>query len=84
MKRIFFALAACALLLTAAAPQAEARGEVSIDFFYENLGDDGSWVEVADYGYAWQPDIAGQQPRLAPVLRWILGLHRCRLDLGVL
>lgn len=37
--------------------QAEAA-DVSIDFFYDNLGDGGSWVEVADYGYCWQPTVA--------------------------
>jgi hypothetical protein len=40
-----------------AARQAEARVNVSIDFFYNNLTD-GSWVEVEDYGYCWQPRIA--------------------------
>jgi len=38
--------------------QAEAEVNVSIDFFYDNIGSDGSWVEVADYGYCWQPSIA--------------------------
>lgn len=55
MKRILFALAFLALVLPAA-PRA-AAAEVSIDFFYNNL-DDGSWLEVADYGYCWQPSVA--------------------------
>jgi len=38
--------------------QAEARVDVSIDFFYDNIGSDGNWVEVADYGYCWQPSVA--------------------------
>lgn len=37
--------------------QAEAV-DLSIDFFYDNIGDGGSWVEVADYGYCWQPTVA--------------------------
>ena len=38
--------------------QAEARTDISVDFFYDNLGDGGNWVEVGDYGYCWQPSIA--------------------------
>ena len=38
--------------------QAEARTDISIDFFYDNLGDGGNWVEVGDYGYCWQPSVA--------------------------
>ena len=56
MKRILFALAVLAFLVPAVR-QAEAA-EISIDFFYDNLGDSGSWVEVADYGYCWQPTVA--------------------------
>lgn len=57
MKRILFALAVLALLVPAGR-QAEARTDVSIDFFYDNLNDGGSWVDVADYGYCWQPTVA--------------------------
>lgn len=37
----------------------KAKGDVdvSFDFFYNNLNG-GSWIEVGDYGYCWQPDIA--------------------------
>ncbi len=34
-----------------------ARADVSVDFFYNNLSG-GNWVEVGDYGYCWQPDVA--------------------------
>lgn len=54
MKRILLALASLALFLPSA-PRAEA--DVSIDFFYTNLSG-GSWIEVGDYGYCWQPEIA--------------------------
>ena len=63
MKRIFFALAICTLFLPVAR-QAEAA-EVSIDFFYNNLSG-GSWIEVADYGYWWQPDVAVNDPSWRP------------------
>jgi len=46
------------VFLLPAMRQAEAGTDISIDFFYDNLGSDGSWVEVADYGYCWQPSIA--------------------------
>lgn len=40
-----------------AARQAQAATEVSLDFFYDNLASDGNWLEVADYGYVWQPNV---------------------------
>ena len=55
MKRFLLALAIVALILPAA-PRAQAD-DVSVDFFYNNLSG-GSWIEVADYGYCWQPDVA--------------------------
>lgn len=33
----------------------QAAGNVSVDFFYDQLGDYGDWSEVGDYGYCWQP-----------------------------
>jgi hypothetical protein len=57
MKRLFLAVAMLALALPAA-QRAEARVDVSIDFFYDNLADGGSWIEVGDYGYCWQPSVA--------------------------
>jgi len=46
--------------------QAEARVDVSIDFFYDNIGSDGNWVEVADYGYCWQPSVAVSNSKWRP------------------
>ncbi|HEX7517600.1 MAG TPA: DUF6600 domain-containing protein [Chthoniobacterales bacterium] len=57
MKRILIAVTMLVLVLPAMR-QAEARTDVSIDFFYDNIGSDGSWVEMADYGYCWQPSVA--------------------------
>src|SRR5437660_3407361 len=56
MKKIFLALTIFTLLLPAAR-LAEADSEVSVDFFYNNLSG-GNWIEVGDYGYGWQPDVA--------------------------
>ncbi|MEY2560273.1 MAG: hypothetical protein QOG51_688 [Verrucomicrobiota bacterium] len=57
MKRILLAITVLVFLLPAV-PQLEARTDVSIDFFYDNIGAGGNWVEVADYGYCWQPTIS--------------------------
>ena len=57
MKRTLLAVAVLALAFPALR-HAEARTGISIDFFYDNLGDGGSWVEVGDYGYCWQPTVA--------------------------
>jgi Family of unknown function (DUF6600) len=57
MKRLFLAIAVLGLVLPALR-EVEARTDISIDFFYDSLGSDGNWVEVADYGYCWQPAVA--------------------------
>ena len=62
MKRILFALTMFALVLPAL-PQA--RADVSIDLFYNNLSG-GNWIEVGDYGYGWQPDVATSDPNWRP------------------
>ena len=55
MKRTLLAVAMIALFLPAARV-AQGGVDVSVDFFYNNLSG-GSWIEVADYGYCWQPDV---------------------------
>lgn len=40
------------------APRAQADPEVSLNLFYDNLSSQGSWIEVADYGYCFQPSVA--------------------------
>ncbi len=49
----------------AAVPAAHADADVSVDFFYDNL-EGGSWIEVGDYGYCWQPDIAARDREWRP------------------
>src|SRR5438477_1033265 len=63
MKKLFFVFAVTVLLLPFA-PQAKSQ-DVSIDFFYNNLNG-GSWIEVGNYGYCWQPDIAVSDPSWRP------------------
>lgn len=57
MKRLLLAVAILALA-SPVIQRAEARTDVSIDFFYDNLADGGNWIEVGDYGYCWQPSVA--------------------------
>jgi Family of unknown function (DUF6600) len=54
MKKILFVLA---MLAFGASALQQARADVSIDFFYDNLSG-GNWIDVEGYGYGWQPDIA--------------------------
>jgi hypothetical protein len=55
MKRIFLTLSLIGLILPALPRTASA--DIGLDFFYNNLSG-GSWIEVSDYGYCWQPDVA--------------------------
>jgi hypothetical protein len=57
MKRILLAVAMLALVFPALR-NAEARTDISIDFFYDNIGDGGNWIEAGEYGYCWQPSVA--------------------------
>jgi len=64
MKRILLAITI--LLLVPAVRQARADASMSVDFFYNNIGSDGNWVELADYGYCWQPAVAVSNARWRP------------------
>lgn len=64
MKRILLALTMVGFLLSLAL-RAQAA-EVSLDFFYDNLSSQGSWIEVADYGYCFQPNVAVNNPDWRP------------------
>ena len=63
MKKLLFVFALSVLLLPFV-PQARSQ-DVSVDFFYNNING-GSWIEVGDYGYCWQPDIAATDPSWRP------------------
>jgi hypothetical protein len=54
MKKILIALA---MLAFGASAVQQARADVSIDLFYDNLSG-GNWIDVEGYGYGWQPDLA--------------------------
>ncbi|MDQ6860677.1 MAG: hypothetical protein M3032_05925 [Verrucomicrobiota bacterium] len=64
MKRILCAFVAFAFLIPAA-HDAEARADVSIDFFYNNLSG-GNWIEAGDYGYCWQPGVGASNANWRP------------------
>ena len=63
MKKLLFVFTLIVLLLPFL-PQAKSQ-DVSVDFFYNNLNG-GSWIEVGDYGYCWQPDIVASDPSWRP------------------
>ena len=65
MKRILLALTMLALFLPVAR-QAEAGTDVSLSFFYDNLGSYGNWIEVGNYGYCFQPSVAVSNPNWRP------------------
>ena len=54
MKKILIALA---MLAFGASALQQARADVSVDYFYDNLSG-GNWIDVEGYGYGWQPDLA--------------------------
>jgi hypothetical protein len=63
MKRLLSVFALITLVI-AVAPQAKSQ-DVSVNFFYDNLRG-GSWLEVGNYGYCWQPDVASSDPSWRP------------------
>jgi hypothetical protein len=65
MKRILFALTLVGCLLSQT-PRAQAATEVSVNFFYDNLSPYGNWIEVGDYGYCFQPNVAVNNPSWRP------------------
>jgi hypothetical protein len=65
MKRLLLVVAVLALAIPVT-QRAEARTDVSIDFFYDNLSDGGNWIEVGDYGYCWQPSVAASNTSWRP------------------
>ena len=54
MKKFWIALA---VLAFGASVLQQARADVSVDYFYDNLSG-GNWIDVEGYGYGWQPDVA--------------------------
>jgi hypothetical protein len=65
MKRILFLLALVGCLLSQTS-RAQAATEVSVNFFYDNLSPYGNWIEVGDYGYCFQPNVAVNNPSWRP------------------
>jgi hypothetical protein len=54
LKSLLFLAVAVAFALIAPR-SAEARSDVSFDFFYDSLSPYGEWIEVGDYGSCWKP-----------------------------
>jgi hypothetical protein len=54
IPKTFLFLFAAFVALGALHP-AQARAQVSVNFFYDNLSPYGEWVDDPDYGYCWHP-----------------------------
>lgn len=63
MKRILFGIFAALLLVDG---RSTARAEVTVEFFYDTLTPYGSWTEVGNYGYCWQPRVAASNVSWRP------------------
>lgn len=68
LLRLFLAVT---VFLGAVIPAAVARDTASIDFFYDNLAPYGSWRDVGDYGYCWQPFDVDSQWQPYSDGRWV-------------
>ena len=55
-----------AALLLSLAPRVQAKAEITLNFFYDNLSPYGSWIDVGDYGYCFQPGVAADNPDWRP------------------
>ncbi len=47
---------------------------VTVNYFYDSLAPYGSWMEIPDYGWAWQPSVANIMPEWRPYAdhgRWL-------------
>jgi hypothetical protein len=64
---LFAAISLCQMC----APALQARDAVSLDFFYDNLDRYGSWREVGNYGYCWQPNDVDSDWRPYSDGRWV-------------
>jgi hypothetical protein len=69
--KLLLALLAAAVFLGVASPSAVAQETASMDFFYDNLDPYGSWREVGDYGYCWQPHDVGDDWQPYSDGRWV-------------
>lgn len=58
-------------LLLSSASRANAASDVSVDLFYNALGEQGQWLETTDYGYVWQPSDVAEDWRPYTDGNWI-------------
>lgn len=66
MKKLLCALTLLTGLLLPLTSPAQTETAVSLNFFYDNLSPYGSWIEVGDYGYCFQPQVAVQNADWRP------------------
>ncbi len=66
MKKLLSAFTLMAALLSPLSARAQDPADVSLDFFYDNLSGQGDWIDVANYGYCFQPAVALDNPNWRP------------------
>lgn len=69
--KTLLSLLAVTLLLAAPPARADERQSISLDFFYDNLEPYGSWREIGDFGYCWQPSDVEDDWRPYSDGRWV-------------
>lgn len=59
IKKIAWAFGICFILISLGINQASAnaRKDISLQVFYDDLSHYGDWVNNADYGYVWRPNV---------------------------
>jgi hypothetical protein len=69
--KTLLSLLAVTLLLAVPTARADERQSISLDFFYDNLEPYGSWREIGDFGYCWQPSDVEDDWRPYSDGRWV-------------
>ena len=69
--KTFLSLLGVTWLLALSPVLADERQSVSLDFFYDNLEPYGSWREIGDLGYCWQPGDVQDDWRPYSDGRWV-------------
>jgi len=64
MKALFTSLVLLAFYFTPVTARAQDDQGVSFQVFYDQLGDQGTWIQTDDYGYVFQPNVT--DPNWAP------------------
>jgi hypothetical protein len=71
MKCSVYAVLLAALLALLPNSARAQEDEVSLQVFYDNLADSGTWIQTDDYGYVWQPTVTDEDWRPYYYGHWV-------------